>query len=60
LAFAAMRKENNAAVRETLNDKAIDGNMASIEVHNLFFGSVLLTNVDDNRYKSYLWKTTTM
>jgi hypothetical protein len=30
-----MRKENNAAVRETLNDKAIDGNMASIEIQIL-------------------------
>jgi hypothetical protein len=32
LAFAALRKEKNASVRETLNDKANDGNTASIEV----------------------------
>ena len=61
LAFAALRKEKNAAVRETLNDRAIDGNTASIEVHNLILSdSVLLADVDDNRYKSYPWKTITM
>ncbi|KAI0246094.1 hypothetical protein BJV78DRAFT_198178 [Lactifluus subvellereus] len=31
-AFSALRKEKNAAVREALNDRAIDGNKASIEV----------------------------
>lgn len=31
-AFSALRKEKNAAVREALNDRAIDGNNASIEV----------------------------
>jgi hypothetical protein len=35
LAFAALRKEKNANIRETLNDKATDGNTASIEVHPL-------------------------
>lgn len=35
LAFAALRKEKNATVRETLNEKTIDGNTASIEVHFL-------------------------
>jgi hypothetical protein len=32
-AFSALRKEKNAAVREALNDQAIDGNRASIEVN---------------------------
>ena len=42
LAFTALRKEKNAAVREALNDKGIDGNTASIEVHSLIlrWGSV--------------------
>ncbi|KAH9968480.1 hypothetical protein BGW80DRAFT_1527758 [Lactifluus volemus] len=31
-AFSALRKEKNAAVREALNDQAIDGNTASIEL----------------------------
>ena len=31
-AFSALRKEKNAAVREALNDPAVDGNTASIEV----------------------------
>ncbi|KAN0135810.1 hypothetical protein V8E53_006262 [Lactarius tabidus] len=35
LAFAALRKEKNASVRETLNDKANDGNTASIEIQIL-------------------------
>jgi len=35
LAFAALRKEKNINVRETLNDKAIDGNTASIEIQIL-------------------------
>lgn len=35
LAFAALRKEKNASVRETLNDKANDGNSASIEIQIL-------------------------
>ncbi|KAI9431715.1 hypothetical protein H4582DRAFT_1222846 [Lactarius indigo] len=35
LAFAALRKEKNAAVREAMNDKAIDGNAASIEIQIL-------------------------
>ncbi|KAH8994232.1 hypothetical protein EDB92DRAFT_1815165 [Lactarius akahatsu] len=35
LAFATLRKEKNAAVRETMNDKAIDGNAASIEIQVL-------------------------
>jgi len=35
LAFTALRKEKNAAVREILNDNAIDGNTASIEIQIL-------------------------
>jgi len=34
-AFSALRKEKNAAVREALNDQAIDGNTASIEIQIL-------------------------
>ncbi|KAH9016797.1 hypothetical protein EDB85DRAFT_702141 [Lactarius pseudohatsudake] len=41
LAFATLRKEKNAAVRETMNDKAIDGNAASIEIQ-------ILSVEDDN------------
>ncbi|KAI9450183.1 hypothetical protein BJY52DRAFT_1303825 [Lactarius psammicola] len=33
--FAALRKDKNAAIRESLNDKAIDGNAASIEIQIL-------------------------
>ncbi|KAH9170109.1 hypothetical protein EDB89DRAFT_1356486 [Lactarius sanguifluus] len=39
--FATLRKEKNAAVRETMNDKAIDGNAASIEIQ-------ILSVEDDN------------
>jgi hypothetical protein len=35
LAFTALRKEKNASIRETLNDKANDGNTASIEIQIL-------------------------
>ncbi|KAI0294022.1 hypothetical protein B0F90DRAFT_1821615 [Multifurca ochricompacta] len=34
-AFAALRKEKNEAVYEVLNDKAVDGNTASIEIQIL-------------------------
>jgi len=35
LVFAALRKEKNATLRETLNDKTVDGNTASIEIQIL-------------------------